>query len=253
MRFAALGSGSRGNSWLVEAGRTRVLIDCGFGPRETSRRLQRLGVEPASIVAIAVTHDHSDHLGGAVACARRFGWDLYMTHGSAMAERRGLQAGEFSLIESHVAFHVGDLHLNPFTVPHDAREPVQFVVSDGDRRLGIVTDAGHVTPHMISALDVCDALVLECNHDRDLLQRGSYPRALKQRIAGRWGHLDNEAAAGLLAVIDRSRLNQLVAAHLSEENNRPELACAALATVLGCAPDWIAVANQDQGLDWRDV
>lgn len=253
MRFAALGSGSRGNSWLVEAGRTRVLIDCGFGPRETARRLLRLGVEPESICAVAVTHDHSDHLGGVMACVRRFGWSVCMTQGTAYAVRQEPAAEGFMRIESHAAFELGDLQLQPFTVPHDAREPVQFLVSDGEHRLCILTDAGHVTPHMIETVDGCDALVLECNHDLELLRTGDYPYVLKQRITSRWGHLDNGAAAELLAAIDRTRLRQVIAAHLSAQNNRPELATTALATVLGCTPDWVGVADQEHGLAWRSV
>jgi phosphoribosyl 1,2-cyclic phosphodiesterase len=253
MRFAALGSGSRGNSWLVEAGRTRVLIDCGFGPRETACRLLRLGVEPESICAVAVTHDHSDHLGGVMACVRCFGWSVCMTQGTAYAVRQEPAAKGFLRIESHATFQFGDLQLQPFTVPHDAREPVQFIVTDGEHRLCILTDAGHVTPHMIETVDGCDALVLECNHDLELLRTGDYPYDLKQRITSRWGHLDNGAAAELLAAIDRTRLRQVIAAHLSAQNNRPELATTALAAVLGCTPDWVGVADQKHGLAWRSV
>ena len=151
MRFAALGSGSRGNAWLVEAGATRLLIDCGFGPREMARRLGRLGILPEQIDAVAVTHDHSDHLGGAAACARRFGWRLLMTRGTAGAMRPAAEPDAPSHLLSGLPITVGDLELHPFTVPHDAREPVQFVVGDGRCRLGFLTDAGHVTPVMVSS------------------------------------------------------------------------------------------------------
>ena len=253
MRFASWGSGSAGNAWVVEADSTRVLIDCGFGPRELVRRLHRLGIEPDSIAAIAVTHEHSDHVGGAPACARRFGWPVFLTRGTAASLNGQTTGFAATMIESQTLLSVGSLEIRPYTVPHDAREPVQFVVSDGQRKLGLLTDAGHATPHMIDALGGCDALVLECNHDANLLRAGRYPHFLKQRISSPWGHLENSAAAGLLAALDRSRLRQVVAAHLSEQNNRPDLAQAALATVLGCSPDWIAVADQETGLDWRDV
>jgi len=138
-------------------------------------------------------------------------------------------------------------------VPHDAREPTQFVVGDGRRRLGVLTDAGCVTPHMVEMLDGCDGLVLECNHDAEMLRNGSYPWSLKQRVGGRLGHLDNMSAASLLGQIDRRRLQHVVAAHLSEQNNTPALARAALAGVLVCQPQEVAVADQQQGFDWRQL
>lgn len=253
MRFASLGSGSRGNALVVECGSTRVLVDAGFGPREMARRLARLGLDAADIQAVLVTHEHADHCGGVSACARRYGWRTYLTHGTLVASRLYAEGIEVTVVDSHEAFAIGDLAIRPFPVPHDAREPIQFVLGDGARRLGVLTDAGHVTRHAANMLDGCDALFLECNHDLDLLERGSYPRALKQRIAGAWGHLDNGAAASLLEAIDRSRLKHVVAAHLSEENNRPSLACGALATVLACEAESVDVALQDDGLAWRSL
>lgn len=253
MRFASLGSGSRGNSLLVEIGHTRLLVDAGFGPAEMSRRLARLCLAPEDIDAVLVTHEHSDHIGGVAACARRFGWSIRLTHGTLAAwrERGGEMAA--TLIDSHGPFSIGDISVQPFPVPHDAREPVQFVFSDGNRRLGVLTDAGHVTPFMVSMLDACDALVLECNHDMAMLERGRYPPALKRRIGGQWGHLDNCATASLLAQIERKKLQHVVAAHLSDENNTPALAQSALAAVLQCDPEWVGIATQTGGLDWRDV
>ena len=252
MRFASLGSGSRGNALLVEAGGTRVLVDCGFGPRELGRRLTRLGVEAADIDAILVTHEHSDHVGGVARCAERHGIAVYATAGTCAAAA-GLVGLRVERFDSHAGFAIGGIEVHPYPVPHDAREPVQFVLADGNRRLGVLTDAGHVTPHMVSMLSACDAIVLECNHDPEMLARGSYPWHLKQRIAGRFGHLDNGAAAELLRRVDARRLRHVVCAHLSEQNNRPELAVAAVAEVLGCTPDWVGVAGQDDGFDWRSL
>jgi phosphoribosyl 1,2-cyclic phosphodiesterase len=252
VRFASLGSGSRGNALLVEAGSTRLLIDAGFGPREMSRRMQRLGLAPDDVDAVLVTHEHSDHVGGAFACARRFGWAVLLTHGT-LAGCNARVAERTTIIDSHASFFVGDICVDPFPVPHDAREPVQFVLGDGASRLGVLTDAGHVTPHMVAMLDACAGLVLECNHDVQMLAQGSYPAALKSRIGGLWGHLDNAAAATLLLQIDRSRLRHVVAAHLSEENNRPELAQASLSAALGCEREWIGVATQEDGFGWRDL
>lgn len=253
MRFASLGSGSRGNSLLVEVGRTRVLIDAGFGPRETGRRLARLGVDADEIDAILITHEHSDHIGGALACADRFGWRLFATAGTLAAWGRGVAGIGCEVIDSHDRFALGDISVEPFPVPHDAREPVQFVLGDGARRLGVLTDAGHVTPHMVAMLDGCDAIVLECNHDLDLLAKGSYPQALKRRIAGPHGHLDNDSAGRLLARINKAHLRHVIAAHLSEENNSPELARAALCRPLDCDANWVGVATQATGFDWREI
>ncbi len=254
MRFANLGSGSKGNAWLVESAGTRVMLDCGFSLRETSARLQRLGVAPDSVTAILVTHEHSDHVRGVVGFANKHGIPVWLTHGcrhmiAAVAET----PEHVSVIDSHAEFAIDGLSFQAFPVPHDAREPVQYVATDGARRWGLLTDAGHVTEHMVAMLDGCDAIALECNHDVDMLKRGSYPAALKTRILGRYGHLDNASAAALLGRIDMGRLQHVVAAHLSEENNSPEMARAALAGVLGCEPGWVAVADQAEGLDWRTI
>ena len=253
MRFASLGSGSRGNALLVEAGNTRLLVDAGFGPREMSRRLERLGLTADAVDAVLVTHEHSDHIGGVFACARRFGWAVLLTHGTLAACADTGADTRITIIDSHESASVGDICVHPFPVPHDAREPVQFTLADGARRLGVLTDAGHVTPHMVAMLEACDALVLECNHDTAMLEQGRYPQALKRRIGGPWGHLDNAAAASLLSQIGAEKLQHVVAAHLSEENNSPALAQAALSAVLGCTQDWIGIATQDEGFSWREI
>ncbi len=254
MRFASLGSGSAGNALLVEAGSTRLLIDCGFSATEAASRLQRIGVEPGSLTAILVTHEHDDHAGGVARLSRRYQVPVWMTAGTLRA-----LDGAFSKLEtlqtfdSHVPFAIGDIQITPYPVPHDAREPAQFVFGDGARRLGLLTDAGSLTAHMVRTLSGLDAFVLECNHDRALLENGPYPASLKARVGGRFGHLANETAAQLLAAIDRGRLQHVIAAHLSRQNNRPELATAALAPVLGCSEDEITVADQHTGFGWREL
>lgn len=254
MRFASLGSGSRGNALVVEAGDTRLLLDCGFAARTTVARLEKLGIEAAGLSGVLVTHEHSDHIAGVFKLASRFNLAVWLTHGTFAAAPRGkMPLPECRLIDSHAPFAVGDLEIHPFPVPHDAREPVQYVFSDGVSRLGVLTDTGAITPHIVDMLNACDALVLECNHDAQMLARSDYPPMLKRRISGVYGHLDNDAAAALLSRIDASRLRHVVAAHLSEQNNRPELATAALARALRCAPEWIGVACQAQGFAWRDL
>jgi phosphoribosyl 1,2-cyclic phosphodiesterase len=254
MRFASLGSGSEGNGLIVEAGGTRVLIDCGFGIRGAAARLARLGLEPSSLTAILVTHEHSDHVGGVPAFAARHDIPVWATFGTlaAVSVRFEGMTGVYGF-DGHDPFAIGALEITPVPVPHDAREPVQYVIGDGARRLGVLTDLGVSTEHVEASLSGCDALVLECNHDLAMLENGSYPYPLKQRIAGRLGHLHNEAAADILARIDTSRLTHVIAAHLSQENNTPELARAALAAALACTPDWIGIAEQATGFDWRQV
>ena len=258
LRFASLGSGSRGNALVVESaggdGCTRLLLDCGFGPRELIRRLARLGLAGADLDAILVTHEHGDHSAGVFACARRFGLPVFLSHGTlAAVPRNGIAPPAVHVIDSHRPFRIGAVEIHPFPVPHDAREPVQYVFAAGAHRLGVLTDAGAATPHISSMLSGCQALVLECNHDAGMLARGRYPRHLKQRIAGPYGHLENNAAAELLSLLDRSGLRHLVAAHISQENNTPQLACRALAQAGGYAEDWVCAASQDEGFPWRTL
>ena len=254
MRFTSLGSGSEGNGLLVEVGATRVLIDCGFGVKDTVMRLARLGLEPSSLTAILVTHEHADHIGGVPAFAARYEIPVWATFGTlAEVSCRFEGMNRVYGFDSHDRFTIGALEVTPVAVPHDAREPVQFVVSDGARRVGVLTDLGVSTAHVEASLSGCNALVLECNHDLEMLARGDYPHSLKQRIAGRLGHLHNEAAAAILSRIDTSQLTHIVAAHLSRDNNTPELARGALASALGCTHDWIGVADQASGFGWRGL
>jgi phosphoribosyl 1,2-cyclic phosphodiesterase len=252
MRFASLGSGSRGNATLVEAGNTLVMVDCGFSCRETERRMGRLGRSAQELTALLVTHEHGDHVRGVPALARKYGLPVWLTRGTGRMLRDN-DMPDVRHCDGHRAFSVDDLEITPFTVPHDAREPCQYVFADGARRLGVITDTGRMTPHIIECLDRCDALLLECNHDAQLLASGPYPAILKQRVGGPLGHLSNAQAGELLARLDTSRLQHLAAAHLSDSNNRPELARTALADALSCQPHWIGIADQEAGLDWREI
>lgn len=260
LRFASLGSGSGGNALVVEvreAGSgTCVMVDCGLNLRDTERRLARLGVEPSAIRAIFVTHEHGDHAGRAFDFAAAHRVTVHLTYGSLVAlqaQGKVIDGVRLSILTAREPLAVGGIEVRPFTVPHDAREPVQFVLSDGATRLGVLTDIGIGTPHVVEMLSGLDALVLECNYDRDMLWSGGYPRWLKERIAGPFGHLDNEDSARLLAALDRSRLKHVIAAHLSQQNNRPELARRALAGALGCEEAWVSLATQDEGFDWREA
>ncbi len=257
MRFCSLGSGSSGNATLVEArsGSTtsRVLVDCGFSLRELERRLGRIGLNAADVDAIFITHEHGDHVGCAPTMARRHRTPLWMSRGTwrAIGEPELPQAPNWA--RDMEAICIGDLQLTPYTVPHDAHEPLQLSFTDGASRLGVLTDVGSITAHLLLQLQRCDALLLECNHDRQLLAHSAYPASLKARIGGRLGHLANDTAAEILAACHHRDLQHLVAAHLSERNNRPDLASAALATVVGGMPNDIVVADPEYGFGWLDI
>ena len=252
MRFALLGSGSKGNALVVEYGATRLLIDCGFSAREMEKRLARLKLVPADIDALVITHEHDDHWRGVSRFSRRHEIPVWLTPGTRAAKAHDALAA-IELHSPHEPFAIGDLELFPYPVPHDAREPAQLVVGSGDKRLGILSDSGYATPHVREMIDACDALVLECNHDPEMLATGPYPPSLKRRVAGKLGHLSNQQAAELLTQIDATSLQQLVVAHISESNNRPELAQAALAEALSTTANWVHVANQREGLSWRSL
>lgn len=252
IRFAMLGSGSKGNATLIEHGTTRVLVDCGFNTRETEQRLERLGVEAGSIAAILVTHEHGDHLGGVGRLARRHRIPVWMTYGT---HRVWTDAKVPHLIRfsPHQRFEIGSLGIEPYPVPHDAEEPCQYVISAGRHRIGILSDAGHISAHMRAVLADCDALMLECNHDPQLLQEGSYPESLKRRVGGDRGHLANAQAAALLRGYNVGRLQHLVLTHLSETNNHPSLALAAVKAALQRELQGLVCAQQVEGLGWREL
>lgn len=229
---------------------TRILLDCGFSAKETERRLARLDLRVDQLDAILITHEHSDHIGSALTLARRASLPLYMSWGTACAVGADQADVDLHVLWGDETVPLGDLCVLPYTVPHDAREPLQFVFSDGAHRLGVLTDVGTSTPHISAVLSGCDGLVLEANHDPEMLAGSRYPPSLKARISGNHGHLSNAAAAGILASLERSRLRHLVAAHLSQQNNLPTLAQAALAEVLGARHEDVLVASQDDGFGW---
>lgn len=252
MRFAYLGSGSRGNAALVASGNTTLMIDCGFSLTQAERRLAALGVAPEAVSAILVTHEHADHLSGVARLARRYNLQVWMTRGTYRAWKdRKVPSVEF--FHAHEAFSIGEIRVSPYPVPHDACEPCQFVFESGGRRLGILSDVGTITPHIREQLGACHALMLECNHDPEMLRNGPYAPPLKDRVGGALGHLSNQQTAALLSSIDTSLLQHLVIAHMSETNNTPALARAAVIQALGHEPEWLEVAPQDEVLGWKEI
>ncbi len=257
LRVCSLGSGSGGNALVVEARDglffTRVLVDNGFNVKQLGRRLERAGLSLRDIDAVIVTHEHSDHAGGVAMFACKAGVPVYCSRGTAQSS--GLQDSgvELHAIVAGVRVELGPLAIDPYAVPHDAAEPLQFVFTDGDRRAGLLTDAGDCSEAIVRALSRVHALLLECNHDEAMLHSGGYPYFLKSRIGGALGHLSNVQAANILRKLDCRRLAWIAAAHLSKVNNTPFLAQLALSVALDCRVDEIGVADQDEGLAWRAV
>ncbi len=252
LQFASLGSGSKGNATLVSDGETHLLVDCGFVLRETERRLAHFGLHPRQLDAVLVTHEHGDHIRGVGPLARRHGVAVYLTPGTWGSGRLG-ELPDRHWITPQQRFAVKGLTIAPVTVPHDAREPVQFRVHGSDRCLGVLTDLGHPTEHVAEAFAGCDALVLECNHDVQMLAEGPYPPRLKRRVGGDWGHLANVQAAALLPRLGLDRLQHIVCSHLSEHNNRPELAREALVPLLDGDESRLRVSCQTAGMTWQAI
>jgi phosphoribosyl 1,2-cyclic phosphodiesterase len=250
LRFASLSSGSRGNALLVEYRDTLVMVDCGLTLKATHARLAALGRDPSDITALVVTHEHGDHIGGVARLSRRYSIPVAMTPGTRDAS--GF-SGDLQLINCHRVFRVGDLSIQPFPVPHDAREPCQFVFGADGKRLGLLTDTGHITPHITSSLSQCDALAIEANHDLEALAQGPYPSSLKHRVGGAYGHLNNEQTAALIRALKHDGLQWVTALHLSEQNNDRDTVRGVLSDALSDAQTELHLASQDEGCDWLTI
>jgi len=255
--FASVGSGSKGNATLIRIGSTTVLVDCGFSATEFVKRLPRLGISAADIDCVFLTHEHSDHSTGVVSLCRQLNIPLYASWGSSVALReRGAKLDSIDLqyINCGERITVGRLDVLPVLVPHDAREPLQFVIESGQQRFGILTDIGSISKHVIEHFQNMDSLLLEFNHDTDMLRFGPYPASLKARVSSDWGHLSNAQASMFLQHINLKRLQRILIAHISEKNN----SVAAVEGVLQQAlqnenPVDFTYASQDMGSPWMPV
>ena len=231
----------------------RVLIDCGLGIRQLQARLAEAELQPEDINAIFITHEHGDHIGCARALALRYRIPVWMSQGTHAAIGAPDFDGLLHTARDGKVIDLGGLELTPFTVPHDAREPMQLSCSDGSAKLGVLTDLGHATSHVLSHLKGCDAMLLECNHDTALLEQSPYPAFLKRRVSGDYGHLSNAAAADIARTVMHRGFKHLVAGHLSTQNNRPELAQSAVAGALGCNNEDVVVAGASSGTPWLHI
>ncbi|MCP4469850.1 MAG: MBL fold metallo-hydrolase [Gammaproteobacteria bacterium] len=251
MRIASLGSGSRGNATLVQHRDTTLLIDNGFSLRKFMQRLDRFEIEPDSIDAVLLTHEHGDHSGGVARLCANYSIPLWTAVGTARAV---LIAGfDYHRLVAGQAITFGQIEVLPVTVPHDANEPLQFIFHqiDNGKRLGILTDTGHVTRHIVDAFSCLDALLLEFNYDAEMLTSGPYPESLKQRVGGSHGHLSNQQSLEFLRRIDTSSLSCLIAAHISEKNNTTAIVDS-LIRQLDEVPAPV-VADQEIGFDWISI
>ncbi|MHB1250139.1 MAG: MBL fold metallo-hydrolase [Polaromonas sp.] len=256
LRFKSLGSGSSGNATLIEAIGTpplRLLVDCGLGLRPLLYRLAQAGLQPEDIHAVFITHEHADHIGCSHALCLRWRIPVWMSRGTHAAIGSPDFEGLLHTARDGEPIDLGGLELMPFTVPHDAREPLQLSCTDGSVKLGILTDLGHATAHVMAHLKACNAMLLECNHDSELLSQSIYPPFLKRRVSGQYGHLSNAAAADIASALAHNGLKHLVAAHLSAQNNRPELVQEVMRKALGCHRSDIVVAGAASGTPWLHV
>jgi phosphoribosyl 1,2-cyclic phosphodiesterase len=250
LRFISLGSGSRGNASLVEFGSTLLMVDCGLPCKIVEERLQAVDRQPRDVTAILVTHEHTDHAQGVATFSKRYNTPVWMTPGTSSAMPSITRVHHLS---SHRSLTLGAIDVHPYPVPHDAREPCQFTFAAAGRRLGMLTDAGHVTPHMVERLTECDALALECNHDLDSLQCGPYPDSLKARVSSKFGHLNNQQTTELLRRLDATRVQWVLGLHLSERNNTPEHVRETLRPALESARYPLHLATQDSPTAWFAV
>ena len=251
MKIASLGSGSKGNATIVSGDGTNILVDCGFSLRQFEKRLALLCITPQDIDALLITHEHSDHCGGVVRLASKFGIPVWTTFGTGRAVFES--SADFNKLSGGQDVTIGSFNVLPVTVPHDAGEPVQFVFCHNEtgKKLGILTDTGHITHHIIDAYENLDGLLLEFNYDQDMLENGPYPYSLKQRVSGSLGHLSNDQSIGLLKEINTRGLRCLIAAHISEKNNCPSIVEKQL-DQLDFIPQPI-MASQESGFGWISI
>jgi phosphoribosyl 1,2-cyclic phosphodiesterase len=224
MIVAPLGSGSAGNSYYFESDGTSILVDAGFGPRETKKRLETVGRDIEQLQAIVITHEHYDHIRGADKIARKYGIPIYLTKGTLDASAIDRDETPLVVFENNTTFRIGELNVHARRTIHDAADPSCFVIEARDgTRVGLASDLGHVDAPVLQHLKHCDGLLFEANHDLDMLRTGTYPWSLKRRILSRFGHLSNDDALGAVQRMMGADLKALVMIHLSEKNNHESI------------------------------
>lgn len=229
------------------------MFDCGFGIREIQRRLERVQCRPDQISALVVTHEHGDHVRGVLPFVRRYHVPVWMSEGTFRAIGKDFSGVDLRLCRDGDSFAVDDLQISAFAVSHDAREPLQFHVTDGIVKFGMLTDTGQITAQIRRALSGCNALMLECNYDDDMLAHSSYPFIVRKRIGSVYGHLSNRCAADFLSEINSMHLTKVIGAHLSETNNLPDLVLKSLHDAVNTDKVAVMVAGQADGFGWTEI
>jgi len=252
VRYVSLGSGSKGNSTLIEHDNRSLLIDCGFSRKNLLVRLQQAQSDGHQLEGLLVTHEHSDHAKGAMQVCELFDIPLYCSAGTAI-HMKWTSHRLWNQINCGDLLDVAGMKVGAVTVPHDAREPLQFVVEGGGRKLGVLSDLGSLTRRIVDAYKGCHGLQLEANHDPDMLKVGPYPPSLQKRVAGPWGHLSNAQCADLIRQVYWDGVQHITAGHISEKNNHPDLVFGELAQVLGRLAEQVEILAQDEISGWREL
>jgi phosphoribosyl 1,2-cyclic phosphodiesterase len=253
MQFCSLGSGSGGNSFVVKNNKTILLVDCGFGLKDTVKRLEKYSIDPKKITSILITHEHEDHTKGVFSFANKFQTPVFLSYGTFLMSKKRLNDSyniEYKIIKDFNTFQINDIKVTPIPVPHDAREPFQFKFESEDDSLAIITDLGITTEYLAQKLNKIKSLVIEFNHDKKMLKKSNYPDSLKKRINSRFGHLDNEESIRLIKKINHEGLKWIAAAHLSDRNNSPEIVNKLICKIAKSDLVKVKIIDQDNGLDW---
>ena len=252
LQVASLGSGSAGNALLVRTANTLLLLDCGFTLKETTARMAKLGLSPANLDGVLISHEHGDHVRGVGPLSRKFAKHVWLTHGTfnALRDQRFTHA---NLICAHQGFTIGDIDIDPFPTPHDAAESCQYVFSNQNVRFACVTDLGTCTPHVEQKLAGVAGLLIESNYDEQMLSSGPYPASLQARIRSDFGHLGNVQAGQLMQRIDHPGMQTILLGHLSEQNNTDEAAAATMAEYLPANDNRVTVLQQHDCSAWFDI
>lgn len=253
MKIASLGSGSKGNATLVSNEETTLLIDCGFSLKKIEAKASDFGFNLAKLNAILVTHEHSDHISGVAKLANKYHIPVYLTFGSSQKIDDILDASLVHHIHGGQSLTINNISIQAVTVPHDCFEPVQFVFTceTTSKSLGVLTDVGHISKHVVNAYSQLTGLLLEFNYDLAMLEAGPYPYSLKQRVSSDYGHLSNEQSMSLLRAIDSNKMTSLIIGHISEKNNHPDIIRNLLKSEIGLPEPLLA--TQSGGFDWVTV
>lgn len=252
LAVTSLGSGSKGNATLIHFADTLLLVDNGFSCKEIESRMQLREIQPDKVTHLLVTHEHNDHFKGVAAFANKYDIPVFMSYGTSL-HKNSSRIKNLNILNCHGEFQCDDIIVSPIVVPHDAREACQFTFYAGQKKLGLLTDLGSITPLIIKEYDDCHILLLEFNYEHERLLRGDYPAVLKARISGDFGHLSNQQAAEFLKKLSKKALEFLVVMHISGENNSAQLVLETIKQLKLDSSINLLIAEQNQGFGWIEA